>query len=104
MLRAISEIAAEITVASPCEKPISSASARPSCLAATMSRSASIAMPRSAPTGRACHCMSIQEQETFLEIERRRHGGERKAALHHPQRHLAPDSDDGRLRTPQLDH
>src|SRR6059036_3152023 len=104
MLRAISEIAAEITVASPCEKPISSASARPSWRAATMSRSASIAMRRLAPTGPARRCMLIQEQEAFLEIERRRDGGEREAELHHRERHLGLDPDDHRLRTAELDH
>src|SRR3989442_12937044 len=80
MLRAISEIAAAITVWSPLEKPASAARSRPRCRAVTTSVSAVIGIRRSSatvdasrPTLDAELRLLVEEQQAFLEIQRRGH-------------------------------
>src|SRR5213075_2283481 len=92
MLRAISEIAAAMTVCSPLENPATAASARPCCLASTTSTSAAIGSRRSSPTaGRlpwfgvepALFGAAIQEGEAFFEVEDGGDALEGQAELHH---------------------
>src|SRR2546422_2422168 len=88
MLRAISEIAAAITVWSPLEKPASAARSRPRCRAVTTSVSAVMGIRRSSATGDASrptlHAelrLVVEEQQALLEIPRRGHALEREAQL-----------------------
>src|SRR5436309_15439803 len=92
MLRAISEIAAAMTVCSPLENPATAASARPCCRASTTSTSAAIGRRSSSPTATRvlCFCSeeaflraAIEERQPLLEIENRRDASQREAALHH---------------------
>src|SRR3989449_10742964 len=85
MLRAISEIAAAITVWSPLEKPASAARSRPRCRAVTTSVSAVIGIRRSSatvdasrPTLDAELRLLVEEQQAFLEIQRRGRSEERR--------------------------
>src|SRR6266567_6109048 len=93
MLRAISEMAAAMTVCSPLENPATAANARPCCLASTTSTSAAIGSRSSSPTAAwflgfgfergAFFSAAIEEGETFFEVQ---HGGDafqREAELHH---------------------
>src|SRR6267378_8172787 len=82
MLRAISEIAAAMTVCSPLENPATAANARPCCLASTTSTSAAIGRRSSSPTlarplgfglERALFGAAVQEGEAFFEVQ---HGGD----------------------------
>src|ERR1041385_9187071 len=96
MLRAISEMAAAMTVWSPLENPATAASARPCCLASTTSTSAAIVRRSSSATGRAARGSpgfveptsaqpafgaAVQEGEAFLEVEHRGDAFEREAEL-----------------------
>src|SRR5258706_5080759 len=96
MLRAISEMAAAMTVCSPLENPATAANARPCCLASTTSTSAAIGSRSSSPTAawflgfgferRALFGAAMEEGETFFEVQ---HGGDafqRQAELHHGER------------------
>src|SRR3989442_7127158 len=92
MLRAISEMAAAMTVCSPLENPATAASARPCCRASTTSTSAAIGRRSSSPTAarslgvgfeRALFGPAIQEGRTFPEVQHRPHPLEREAELHH---------------------
>src|SRR2546422_11145155 len=108
MLRAISEMAAAMTVCSPLENPATAASARPCCRASTTSTSAAIGRRSSSPTAarslgfgfeRALFGPAIQEGEAFLEVQHRRHALEREAELHHGERDVGLNAHDDRLRS-----
>src|SRR5256886_7715096 len=82
MLRAISEMAAAMTVCSPLENPATAASARPCCRASTTSTSAAIGSRSSSPTAArslglrfhdALFGAAVEEGETFFEVQ---HGGD----------------------------
>src|SRR6266403_4560224 len=87
MLRAISEMAAAMTVCSPLENPATAANARPCCLASTTATSAAIDSRSSSPTGarllgfaveRALFGPAMQEREAFFQVEHRRDALERQ--------------------------
>src|SRR6185295_11325355 len=107
MLRAISEMAAAMTVCSPLENPATAANARPCCLASTTSTSAAIGSRSSSPTlarplgfglEETLFGPAIQEREAFFEVEHRRDPLEREAELHHRERHVGLNADDDRFR------
>src|SRR5437773_11939611 len=109
MLRAISEIAAAITVWSPLENPASAARSRPRCRAVTTSVSAAIGISSSSATVDASALdaelrLLVQEQQAFLEIQRGGHALEREAELDHGERDLGLNPDDLRLRAAQPRH
>src|SRR3989449_5810979 len=111
MLRAISEIAAAITVWSPLENPASAARSRPRCRAVTTSTSAAIGISSSSATVDASGSpldaelhLPIQERQTLLEIERGRDALERQAELDHRESDLGLDPDDHGFRTAQPCH
>src|SRR5574341_8697 len=115
MLRAISEIAAAMTVCSPLENPATAANARPCCRASTTSTSAAIDRRSSSPTGgaarlpwlgfeRAFFGAAIQEGEALLEVQHGRDALERQAELHHRERDVGLDADDHRLGAAQPRH
>src|SRR4030081_839135 len=113
MLRAISEMAAAMTVCSPLENPAAAASARPCCLASTTSTSAAIGSRSSSPTATRWSLESrvlpafgaaVQEGEAFLEVEHRRDALQRQAQLHHRERDVGLDPHDDRLRPAQPSH
>src|SRR2546428_1164222 len=106
MLRAISEIAAAMTVCSPLENPATAANARPCCRASTTSTSAAIGRRSSSPTATRLlwFCFEeallravIEERQPLLEIENGRDAFQRQAELHHGERHVGLDADDDRL-------
>src|SRR6266581_4613321 len=84
MLRAISEMAAAMTVWSPLENPASAASSRPFC--------------------RALPALPIQKGEPLLEVECGRDALERQAELHHREGDLGLDADDHRFGPAQPRH
>src|SRR6266540_4007103 len=95
MLRAISEIAAAMTVCSPLENPATAAKARPCCRASTTSTSAAIDRRSSSPTAarslglgfeRALFGTAIQEGETFFEVQHGRDALQGEAELHQRDR------------------
>src|SRR5436309_8558511 len=107
MLRAISEIAAAMTVWSPAEKPTSAASSRPVWRAWTTSVSAAMRQRRSSPTVDAPiplpildapMPLPIEEGESFLEVERGGDALQGQPELHHGEGDLGLDPDDDRLR------
>src|SRR3954470_20821914 len=116
MLRAISEIAAAMTVCSPLENPATAASARPCCRASTTSTSAAIVRRSSSPTERAARRSlvfgiepavlraAVEEREAFLEIQDGRHTLQREPELHHRERHIGLDAHDHRLGAAQACH
>src|SRR5258706_11492569 len=81
MLRAISEIAAAITVWSPALKPTSSASWRPRCRALTTSTSDAMVMASSSDMIAARLDLTVEEHESFLKVQRGRHTFQREAEL-----------------------
>src|SRR5881275_2176917 len=97
MLRAISEMAAAMTVCSPLENPATAANARPCCRASTTSTSAAIGRRSSSPTAArllrfvvegAFFGAPVEERQAFLEVQ---HGGDalqRQAELHHRERDI----------------
>src|SRR6266850_5183138 len=111
MLRAISEMAAAITVWSPLENPASAAKSRPRCRAVTTSTSAAIGISRSSPTVEASRSaldtelrLVVEEQQAFLEIQRGGHALEREAELDHGERNLGLNPDDHGFRAAQPRH
>src|SRR5436189_3313179 len=105
MLRAISEMAAAMTVCSPLENPATAASARPCCRASTTSTSAAIGSRSSSPTAarllgfafeRALFGAAIEEREAFFEVEDRRDALQRQAELHHGECNVGLNSHDDR--------
>src|SRR5438093_2283979 len=113
MLRAISEMAAAMTVCSPLENPATAASARPCCLASTTSTSAAIGSRSSSPTvarsprfglEEALFGAAVQEGEAFFEVQYRCDALQRQAELHHGERHVGLNPDDDRLRAAEARH
>src|SRR6266446_3499030 len=113
MLRAISEMAAAMTVCSPLENPATAANARPCCLASTTSTSAAIDRRSSSPTGarllgfaveRALFGAAVQEGEALFEVQDRRDALQGEAELHHRERHVGLNAHDDRLGTAQAGH
>src|SRR5882672_11913751 len=113
MLRAISEMAAAMTVCSPLENPATAANARPCCLASTTSTSAAIDRRSSSPTGarllgfaveRALFGAAVQEGEALFEVQDRRDALQGEAELHHRERHIGLNPHDNRLGAAQARH
>src|SRR5882724_2920021 len=114
MLRAISEMAAAITVWSPLENPASAARSRPRCRAVTTSTSAAMGISSSSATIEASRSarsalgaelrLVVEEQQAFLEIQRGGHALEREAELDHGEGDLGLNPDDHRLRAAQPRH
>src|ERR1051325_1209144 len=111
MLRAISEIAAAITVWSPLENPASAARSRPRWRAVTTSTAAVMGISNSSATVEAPRPavdaelrLDVEERQTLFQVERGRHPLEREPELHHRERHLWLDPDDHRLRAAQPGH
>src|SRR6267378_4649834 len=111
MLRAISEMAAAITVWSPLENPASAARSRPRWRAVTTSTSAAIGISSSSATVDASRAaldaelrLLVEEEEAFLEIQGGGHTFEREAELHHREGDLGLNPDDHRFRTAQPRH
>src|SRR6185295_2215468 len=133
MLRAISEIAAAMTVWSPLENPAPAARSRPCWRACTTSTSAAIgrrtssptvhpsrepaivaathaapASPRSAaaaaPETAAFTTVLVEECQAFFQVQRRGHTLEGEAQLHHRERHLGLNPDDDGLGAAQPSH
>src|SRR5207302_10304439 len=113
ILRAISEMAAAMTVCWPLENPATAASARPCCLASTTSTSATIGRRSSSPTAarlfgsglyEALFSAAIQEGEAFFEVQ---HGGDafqRQTELHHREGDVGLDAHDDGLGAAQAGH
>src|SRR6267142_3308425 len=104
MLRAISEIAAAITVWSPALKPTSSASSRPRWRALTTSTSDAMVMASSSDMIAARLDLTVEEHESFLKVQRGRHPFQSEAELHHGEGDLRLDADDHRLGAAQPRH
>src|SRR5437899_4805544 len=113
MLRAISEMAAAMTVCSPLENPATAASARPCCLASTTSTSAAIDSRSSSPTGarlpgfaveRPFFGAAIEEGETLFEVQHGRDAFQREAQLHHGEGDVGLDAHDHGLGPAQARH
>src|SRR6266849_5792775 len=111
MFRAISEMAAAMTVLSPLEKPAAPARSRPSWRAVTTSTSAAIGIRCSSATHDASlHPLDaqlrlpIQEGEALLEVERGRDALERQPELDHRECDLGLDPDDNRFGAAQAGH
>src|SRR3989442_3230322 len=113
MLRAISEMAAAMTVCSPLENPATAASARPCCLASTTSTSAAIARRSSSPTAarslgfgfyEALFGAAIEKGEAFFEVQHRRDALQGQAELYHGERHVGLNPHDDRLGAAQAGH
>src|SRR5882672_1309221 len=118
MLRAISEMAAAITVWSPLENPASAARSRPRCRAVTTSTSAAMGISSSSATINASRAtinasraaldaelrLLVEEQEPFFEIQRGGHTLERETELDHGERNLGLNPDDHGFRAPQPRH
>src|SRR5437667_2952250 len=113
MLRAISEMAAAITVCSPLVNPATAAKARPCCLASTTSTSAPIDSRSSSPTGarllgfgveRPFFGAAIEEGETYFEVQHGRDAFQRQAELHHREGDVGLNAHDDRLGAAQAGH
>src|SRR5712691_1464524 len=113
ILRAISEMAAAMTVCSPLENPATAASARPCCLASTTSTSATIDRRSSSPTAarlfvsglyEALFSAAIQEGEAFFEVQDRGDAFQRQAELHHGEGDVGLNAHDDRLGAAQAGH
>src|SRR5258705_10798114 len=116
MLRAISEMAAAMTVCSPLENPATAASARPCCRASTTSTSAAIVRRSSSPTEPAARRSlgfgvepavlraAVEEREPLLEVQDGGHAFQREAGLHHGERNVGLDAHDHRLGAAQARH
>src|ERR1700758_4452308 len=108
MLRASSDIAAAIKVESTAEKPSSSASARPRCLAATISWSELIATRISPDDTVALSVCAfellIQVRQPFFQIQRGRYTFQCQSQLHHGKCHFRLDPHDHRFCPAQPDH
>src|SRR5829696_4867111 len=102
MLRAASEIAVAIRVASVREKPSSLASARPSARAGTTSSSEAIAIVTSPFCDMAASRSVVEQGECFLEIERGLERRQVELELHHRDGDVGLDPDDHGVRATQL--
>src|ERR1700741_411905 len=108
MLRASSEIAVAMKVESTAEKPISTASARPRCRAATISGSEVIATRISPDDTVALSVCAfellIQVRQPFFQIKRCRHAFQCQTQLHHGKRNFRLNPNEHCLRPTQADH
>src|SRR5712664_400382 len=113
MLRAISEMAAAMTVCSPLENPATAAKARPCCRASTTSTSAAIGRRSSSPTAarslgfglyKALFGAAIEKGEALFEVQHGRDALQRQAELHHGERHVGLNPHDDRLGATQAGH
>src|SRR5436190_2338385 len=104
MLRAISEMAAAITVWSPISKPHAAANSRPLCRALTMSTSDRIGTLDSSGTVQALLAAAVEEVQAFLEVEGGGDSLQRQPQLHHGEGDLGLNPDDHRLGAPQPGH
>src|ERR1043165_3722225 len=104
MLRAISEMAAAMTVWSPSEKPAWAASARPFWRALTISTSEATGWSVSSGTLETLLRQAIQEDQSFLQVQRGGDALERESELHHGEGDLGLDADDHRLGAAQPGH
>src|SRR5919202_5076914 len=98
MLRAISEIAVAMSVASVREKPSFVARARPSARAGTMSESEVMGTRISSPIPGVPPRPSVEHRERLVEIEHRVERLEVQVELHHRDRDVGLDPDDHGLR------
>src|SRR5258708_37265712 len=97
MLRAISEIAAAITVWSPALKPTCAASSRPCCRALTTSTSDPMVMASSSDMIAARLDLAVEEHEAFLKVQCGRQPLEPKTELEHGEAYLGLHAHDHRL-------
>src|SRR5204862_8014103 len=108
MLRAISEMAAAITVWSPLENPASAARSRPRCRAVTTSTSGAMGISKSSPTVDASRSaaldselgLDVEECQAFLQVEGGRHCLEHQPDLHHLKPEHALDTNCPTFRPP----
>src|SRR5437879_1174649 len=109
MLRASSEMAVAISVASLTVKPVCSATARPCCRAVTTSLSDAIriwvsaAKGNTAPSVHAARFL-LQVRQAFLQIERGGDVLQRQSELYHREGDLRLDTDDDGSGAAQADH
>src|SRR5215207_1940675 len=101
MLRAISETAVAMRVASVGENPRSSASARASARAGTMSASDAIGTRASSPILGSLRREAGERVEALVEIEGGHEGMEIEIEVDHRDRHVGLDPDDHGGRAPQ---
>src|SRR6267154_107902 len=108
MLRASSEMAVAMSVASLIEKPVCSATARPCWRAVTMSLSDAIRICESVANASAPSVdapgLLLQILQAFLQIERGGDVLERQSELHHREGDLRLDADDDGRGAAQADH
>src|ERR671916_124331 len=102
MFRPISEIAVAINVASVCENPRSSASARP--LARAMTRSSSVARgnPTSSAIADTYRGHAVEQRDRLVEVEG---GGQRlqvEVEVDHRNGNVGTNADDDRRSAPEL--
>src|SRR5215218_5808758 len=102
MLRAISEMAVAISVASVRENPSSAASARPSARAGTTSSSQAMAIVISPFDDMPIPHPLVEERESLLEIEGRLDWVEVELELDHRHRHVGLDADDDGVGAAEL--
>src|SRR6266481_8237198 len=108
MLRASSDMAVAISVASPVEKPSSVARARPLCRAATISWSELMAT-RISPALTVSLSVYVLEflsqvRQTFFQVQRRRNAFQRQSKLNHGKSHFRLNPHDHCFRSAQPDH
>src|SRR5438045_8807448 len=108
MLRASSDMAVAISVASPLEKPSSVARARPLCRAATISWS-ELMPTRISPAltvSLSVYVLEFLNQvcQTFLQIQCRRHVFQAQPQLHHRKGYFRLNPHNHPFRSPPLDH
>src|SRR6185295_16528050 len=101
MLRAISEIAAAITVWSPSEKPAFPASSRPFWRTVTMSTSEPTGRSVSSGTIEALLGIALQEGESLFQVQRGGDPLQGQAQLHHGKGDFGLDPDDHGLGAAQ---
>src|SRR5574341_167862 len=105
MLRAASEMAVAMKICSLLVKPISAASARPSCLAVTIS--ASLLIGRTASSSSmpaAAFCLLVQIDQPLFQVKGRRRIFQRDPKLDHIKGNIRLDAYDDRFRAAQSKH
>src|SRR5438552_16924793 len=108
MLRASSDMAVAISVASPVEKPSSVARARPLCRAATISWS-ELMPTRISPALTVSLSVYVLEflnrvRQTFLQIQSRTHVFQGQPQLHHGTGYFRLNPHNHRFRSPPPAH
>src|SRR5262245_18979681 len=107
MLRASSEIAVAISVASVAENPCSSASSRPLRRARTRSASDATLTLASGPGSSGRFVMPgfpVEVGKALLQVQRRSHICQRDPELHHRECYLRLDLDNDGFGTSQANH